>query len=202
MKKYIITLVGLILSISCFSQINLSSFVKSLRKSRVDSIAVLRVVEGGSWANERVTNDTCSPAGYYKGVYINTYVIWKKRGVCYFTKIHPCINYRPMLVDCLSLFSFIDKNVYKMRKEKIYPENYGTNSFIWHEDNVNRHIYIYLKNRIIQFNFNQVDVEKEYNPQYFNRNIHLKQIEFSKLFIEEMKLINIGNEHKMGLFLW
>nr|WP_320036896.1 hypothetical protein [uncultured Bacteroides sp.] len=199
MKKYVFTLLGLLLSISCFSERNLFSLVDSLRKNGVDSIIVLKVVEGGVWGTERLNNDTCSPTGYYKGVYVNNYVVWKRSGKCYFTKTHPCINYKPMLVDCSSLFLFINKNASRMRKEKIYPEGYGSNSVTWHENNVNTQVYIYLKSKVIHFKFNQTDIEKEYNPKYFNYNLQLRKMKFTNKLIRKLKTIAIGNEHKFGL---
>lgn len=196
MKKFIIILFALMLSISCFSENNLSSLVKSLKKSGVDSIITLTVVEGGIWAIEKITNDTCSPAGYYHGVYINIYVVWKKEGRCYFTKVHPCIDYKPTKVKCLSLFLFINKNITRIRKEKIYPEELP-----WREGFVNRDISIYLKNKVIHFDFNETDLKEKYNPKNFNHNLKLKQIEFTKMLLNKLKSIDIGKEHKMGLFL-
>lgn len=71
-------LLVLMFSCSCYSARNMSSLIKCLRKCDVDTIS-LKIIEYGSWVNEGVTNDTCSPIGYYKGVYINTYVIWRKK---------------------------------------------------------------------------------------------------------------------------
>jgi len=202
MKKFIVVSLAMIFSISCFSERNLSSLIKNLRKCGVDSIITLKVIEGGIWGSEKLTNDTCSPTGYYNGVYINNYVIWKKEGKCYFTKTHPCINYKPMLVNCLPLFLFIDKNISEFRKEYIYPENYGTSKRIFHEDVINKNVNIYVQNKVIHFEFNQTDLKKEYNPKFYIYNLQLKQIEFTRLFIEKLRVIDIGNEHKTGLFLW
>ena len=94
MKIYLTLILILIFPVSCFPARNLSSIIQKMIASGIDSIITLKIIEDGSWANERVTNDTCSQIGYYKGVYINTYVIWRKKRVCYFTKIHLCIDYK------------------------------------------------------------------------------------------------------------
>lgn len=197
MKKFIVVSLAMMFSISCFSERNLSSLIKNLRKCGVDSIITLKVIEGGIWGSEKLTNDTCSPTGYYHGVYINTYVVWKKKGICYFTKVHPCIDYKPTKVKCLSLFLFINKNITRIRKEKIYPEDIS-----WREGFVNRDISIYLKNKVIHFKFDETDLEEKYNPKNFNHNLKLKQIRFTKMLLNKLKSIDIGNEHKTGLSLW
>lgn len=186
----------------CFSARNLSSLIKDLRKSGVDTIISLKIEEGGLWGLEKLENDTCSPFGYYHGLYINHYVAWKIKGKCYFTKIHPCISYKHMMVDCLPLFSFIDKNISELRKEFIYPENYGTDIRTFHEDRITRSVSIYIKSKVLHFNFDQADIDKNNNQKFFIHNLQLEQLKFTRLFIEELKAVNIGNEHKAGLSLW
>jgi hypothetical protein len=202
MKKVVSILLILMLSEFCFSARNLSSLIKDLRKNGVDTIISLKVEEGGLWGLEKMKNDTCSPLGYYHGLYINHYVIWKRKGKCYFTKIHPCINYRDMVVDCLPIFLFIDKNISELRREFIYPENYGTDIRAFHEDRISRVVSVYIKNKVLHFNFDQADIEKNYNSKFYKYNQQLKRLEFTKLFIEKLKAVDIGNEHKAGLSLW
>lgn len=202
MKKYLALIFIFSISFSCFSASNLSYMIKRLKASGVDSIITLKIIEDASWANERVTNDTCSTAGYYKGVYINTYVIWKKKGQCYFTKIHPCINYEIFKLKDVALFLFIDNNISYILKEKIYPENYGTNLFTFHEGYINRTIDIYLKKRLIHFSFDQTDLQKEHNPKYFNHNLKLKRIRLTKMLLEKLRAASIQEKYKTGLSLW
>jgi hypothetical protein len=186
----------------CFPARNFSTLIKDLRKSGVDTIISLKIEEGGLWGAEKLENDTCSPFGYYHGLYINHYVVWKINGKCYFTKIHPCINYSHIMLDCLPLFSFVDKKYIRAQKEFIYPENYGTDIRTFYEDRITRNINIYIKNKVLHFNFDQADIDKKNNPNFYKYNLQLKQLKFSKLFIEELKTVNIGNEHKGGLSLW
>lgn len=64
-------LLVLMFSCSCYSARNLSSLIKCLRKCDVAAIISLKVEEGGIWGLEKMTNDTCSPLGYYHGLYTN-----------------------------------------------------------------------------------------------------------------------------------
>ena len=107
-----------------------------------------------------------------------------------------------MMVDCLPLFSFIDKNISELRKEFIYPENYGTDIRAFHEDRITRSVSIYIKGKVLHFNFDQADIDKNNNQKFFIHNLQLEQLKFTKLFIEELKGVNIRNEHKAGLSLW
>lgn len=203
MRRLLFTLLALMLTTTCFSERNLSSLIKNLRKSGVDSIITLEIANLGSWGKERITNDTCSPSGYYANSYFNTYVVWKKNGKCYLTKVHRCINYKPVRGQYNSLFSFLNKYISVMQKETIRPQGYGQDRVVLTtEGKMIRSVCIYLKNKVVKYKFQNEDLTEKTNSKNLKYNLQLKQVKFASMLIKELKKANIGMENKEGLYLW